>query len=125
MGRDQRQRQIVEWCIRAFGFDQANSPEQRGLRLAEEAIEAAQAVGCDPATLHKLIDYIYARPPGKIGQEIGGVSVTLLAYAGASGLSADDCEQLEVNRVLAKPLADFTARNKEKNDAGFVVRRKQ
>jgi hypothetical protein len=91
------------------------------LRLAEEAIEAAQSAGCDPATLHKLIDYIYARPAGSIHREIGGVGITLLALANAEGLNADACEHGELHRVLSKPLSHFTARNQVKNDAGFIA----
>lgn len=119
--RDSRQACVAHWCALAFGKDQAASVEQRGLRLAEEAIEAAQAAGCDPAQLHKLIDYIYARPAGTMARELGGVGITLLALADAAGLSADDAELAELDRVLAKPFEYFTARNQAKNDAGFIA----
>jgi hypothetical protein len=120
--RDFRQRLVAWWCATAFGVGQASSVEQRGLRLAEEAIEAAQAAGCDPAQLHKLIDYVYARPAGTMERELGGVSITTLALADAVGISADDAELAELDRVLAKPLEHFTARNQAKNDAGFIAR---
>lgn len=116
-----RQSRVSGWCAAAFGMAHATNVEQRGLRLVEEAIEAAQAAGCDPATLHKLIDYIYAKEPGKLSQELGGVGLCILAMANAAGLDADKCEDNEVNRVLAKPLEYFAARNKVKNDAGFVA----
>jgi hypothetical protein len=72
-----------------------------------------------PEAAHKLIDYIYAKEPGKLFQELGGLGITVLALAAAAGLSADDAETTELNRVLSKPLAWFHARNKAKNDAGF------
>lgn len=125
INRDVRQIEVADWCAAAFGEGQASSVEQRGLRLAEEAIEAAQAAGCDPATLHSLISYVYARPAGTMAREIGGVGVTVLALANAAGLSADQCESDEVARVLSKPLAHFTERNKVKNDAGFIARSAQ
>ena len=119
--RDERQKQVSDWCAAAFGADHAASIPQRGIRHAEEAIETAQASGCDPAMIHKLVDYIYEKPAGALSQEIGGSGLTLLALAQAAGLSADDEERLEVERVLAKPLSHFAARNKVKNDAGFNV----
>jgi NTP pyrophosphatase (non-canonical NTP hydrolase) len=118
--RADRQHRIADWCAAAFGKDHATNIEQRGLRLAEEAIEAAQAANCDPATLHKLIDYIYAKEPGALAQELGGVGLCVLAMANAAGIDADDAESAECERVLSKPLEFFAARNKVKNDAGFV-----
>lgn len=115
------QARVAAWVANAFGAEHANNVEQRGLRLVEEAIEAGQAAGCDPATLHKLIDYIYAKPPGDLRQELGGVGLCVLAMADAAGFSADDAERMEINRVLAKPLAFFAERNKVKNEAGFVA----
>lgn len=121
MARDYWQQRVADWCRNAFGEEHASNIEQRGLRLVEEAIEAGQAAGCDPATLHKLIDYIYAKPAGELRQELGGVGLCVLAMASAAGFSADDAERFEINRVLAKPLAFFAERNKVKNDAGFVA----
>lgn len=119
--RDQRQQRVFDWCVAAFGVGQSTSIEQRGLRLLEEAIEAYQAAGCDPAQAHKLVDYVFARPPGNLSQELGGVGMTVLALANAVGISADDAEARELERVLSKPLAHFAARNKAKNDAGFIA----
>lgn len=117
--RADRQRSVHQWCLQAFGQDESGNPRHRALRLVEEAIEAAQAVGADPKLLHQLVDHIYAKPAGEISQELGGVGVTVLALANACGLSADECEASEVERVLAMPVAHFRARNQLKNDAGF------
>lgn len=121
--RNRRQTQVGAWCAAAFGRDHAASIPQRGVRLAEEAIEAAQAAGCDREMIHKLVDYVFDRPAGELSQELGGVGVTALALAEAANLSADGCECAEIARVLAKPLEHFAARNKAKNDAGFNVER--
>jgi hypothetical protein len=114
--RDKRQTRAIEWVTAAFG---PPTLAQRGVRLAEEAIEAAQATGVQAAMLHRLVDYIYARPVGELAQEIGGVGLSILALAATTGVSADREEQRELDRVLAKPLAHFTARNANKNAAGF------
>lgn len=122
MTRDDLQKLVKGWCTQAFGTDQTFNLEQRGLRLTEECLEAAQACRCDPAMLHKLIDYVYSRPVGTLAQEMGGVGVTLLALGNAAGFSADQCEFNEILRVMSKPIESFTKRNQEKNDAGFLAK---
>lgn len=119
--RDRRQGDTHAWCVAAFGDHDARSIPQRGLRMMEEAIERAQACGCEPAMLHLLIDHVYAKPVGGPQEELGGLGVTVLARAQAAGLSAGDAESREVERVRAKPLAHFVARNAAKKAAGFHV----
>lgn len=117
--RDRRQRTIGNWCREAFGQLQAGSLPQRGLRLAEEAIEAAQACDTPAELLHQLIDHVYKKAPDPLPRELGGVAVTLLALAEAAGLSADECETREIDRVLSKPIDVFKQRNRAKNALGF------
>lgn len=117
--RDARQRRVYEWAAAAFGEAHASSVGQRGLRLVEEAIEAYQAAGGNREQARLLVDYIFDRPAGELSQELGGVGLTLLAFAQAAGVSADDAERAELDRVLSKPLAWFHARNAVKNAAGF------
>lgn len=117
--RDRRQLRVADWCRAAFGVAHATSLPQRGLRFLEEAVELAQAVGTPRDKAHQLIDYIYERPPGEIGQEFGGVGITLLAMAAAVGISADQAEADELCRILQKPLEHYAARNRAKNAAGF------
>lgn len=123
--RKERQARIALWVRAAFGEEQAASLPHRGIRMMEEAIELAQAAGTDKAMIHKLVDYVYDRPVGEIGQEFGGLSVTMLALANAAGLDLDEEEAKEVRRVLAKPLEHFTARNAAKDAAGFDGRAKK
>lgn len=119
--RDRRQEMVASWAQAAFGQREATSLPQRGLRLLEEAIEAFQACGGEEFKAHELVAFVFGREKGKIGQELGGVAVCVLALAAAAGLSADEEEAREIHRVLSKPLAEFTARNAAKNAAGFLV----
>ena len=119
--RDHRQAEIHAWCMAAFGDHDALFIPQRGLRLVEEAIETAQACGCDPVLLHRLIDHVYSKPVGELPQELGGLGVTMLALAAAAGVSADAAELCEVARVKSKPLSHFAGRNEAKIAAGFHV----
>ncbi len=119
--RDRRQADVIAWARRAFGDDQAVSIPQRGLRLLEEAIEAFQAAGGEGVQGHELIDYVFGRPVGELRQELGGIGVTVLCLAAAAGISADEAERMEVERVLSKPLDYFRQRNAAKNAAGFLA----
>lgn len=117
--REERQVTIAGWCAAAFGEAHATNLPQRGIRLLEEAVEAYQAAGGEAEMAHRLIDFVFSRPVGKLGQELGGVGVCLLAMAHAANLSAEIEEVREVERVLAIPLEHFTKRNEAKNAAGF------
>lgn len=117
--RNARQARVFDWGCRAFGNDQMRSPQQRALRLIEEAIELAQSVFADKDQLHRLVDYVYSRPVGQVEAELGGVGVCLLAMAECVRVNADETEEREVARIMAKPIEHFTKRNQEKNDAGF------
>lgn len=121
LARDERQKRVTDWARAAFGEAEATGLAQRGVRLLEEAIEAFQACGGDEEIAHKLVAFVFARPAGTVGQELGGVSVTMLALAAAAGLSADEEECREVSRVLSKPVGEFTARNASNNSAGFKI----
>ncbi len=124
MTRKERQAVVQKWCIRAFGEVQSTDLEQRALRFLEESIEAFQAAGGNAAMAHKLVDYIFARPVGEIAQELGGLGVTLLAFANAANVDADAEEVREISRILSKPPEHWRARNAAKNAAGFDVTRK-
>lgn len=117
--RDRRQAMILAWAELAFGREEATGIPQRGLRLLEEAIEVFQACRGTAKIAHELVTFVFKRPCGSIGQELGGVAVSLLALAAASGLSAEVEECREIHRVLTKPVEEFSRRNAVKSAAGF------
>jgi NTP pyrophosphatase (non-canonical NTP hydrolase) len=119
MSLTEKQQAVAAWAIRCFGLQQVSDPEIRSLRLAEEAIEFAQAVGTDQAKLHALIDYVYSRPSGEPSQEIGGVGVTWLAAAQSISTDAECALDDEMSRIFSKPEDHFAARNQVKIEAGF------
>ena len=117
--RDARQRALFEWGVHCFGMHEAGNSVHRGIRFGEEAIELMQALAVPEEMVHNLVSKIYAKEPGEVAQEMGGVGVTLLILAEALKLSAEECEIKEVMRVLSRPAEHFRARNRAKNEAGF------
>lgn len=119
MSRSFNQILVADLVARCFGGAQLMSKPQRGIRLVEEAIEAAQAAGCKREMVHKLVDYVFDRPKGSVMQELGGVIVTAYALAEADRLDLEECFQFELRRVFEKPVEHFAVRNKTKDEAGF------
>ena len=118
--RDDRQKKVYEWCVAAFGEINAQ-PAQRALRFLEEAIELTQACKVPKDFVERLVTYVYGQPEGDIIQELGGVSLTLLALAQSLNVSAESAEALEIGRVLSKPLDYYTKRNENKDSLGFKI----
>lgn len=121
MVRDDRQDEITQWVIRCFG-EKAMSLTERANRFLEEAFELYQASGMSKEQALRLLDYVYARPVGEPGQEIGGVGISLLALAEALNVSADAEEFEELSRVLSKPPKHFRDRHNLKADQGVATR---
>jgi len=94
------------------------NPRERVMRVLEEALELAQAEGVTSEEAHRLTEYVFGRPLGDPLQELGGVRLTLLGYAAARGVSADEAELTELQRVLSKDPEHFRRRNAEKKAAG-------
>lgn len=107
------------WAVRAFGEAHVNNSKLRALRLLEEAIELAQAEGIQRHMVDHCTEIVYGRPVGLANQEIGGVLMTSAVYCGCNGLDMEEVLSIELNRVLAKPLTQFTQRNQDKIQLGL------
>jgi hypothetical protein len=93
------QTRVRQWVIKCFGQKIADDMVERSFRFLEEALELVQSVGCTKEQALTLVDYVYNRENGKTPQEIGGVMVTLNAFASAAGLSTMDEGERELMRV--------------------------
>lgn len=109
----------LDWARRSFGAEHVSNIPVRCLRLAEEAVELAQAAGIPKDKMYDLIDIVYSRPRGELTQELGGVMMTAVVLSAAMGLDADHFFEIELRRVLAKPAEHFAERNQEKIDLGM------
>lgn len=111
----------LDWALRAFGREHVYNMPIRSLRCAEEAVELCQAYNVDKATMLRLVETVYSRPPGAPNQEIGGVLMTINILCAANDYSPDGLFERELMRVLAKPVEHFTKRNQDKIDLGLTA----
>lgn len=117
-----RQKEVAEWCTAAFGHSNATRLPMRAMRFLEEAVELFQTIpGVSKKDAQKVLDHVFERKVGGIRNEFGGVGITLLAFAEAAGINADECELQELERVKTKDLSHFARRNEEKNAAGLFI----
>jgi hypothetical protein len=117
-----RQTVVVQWARRVLGDAAMGNLAERGLRVAEEAIELAQAMQVSAAELHRLVDYVYARPVGRPGQEIAGTMVTLYAAAGSLGVDADAEFDAELQRIQTPEVEQkIRLRQTEKRERGLTA----
>jgi NTP pyrophosphatase (non-canonical NTP hydrolase) len=66
------------------------------MRFLEEALELAQAEGMTEEEARRVAAYVWGRPVGETGQEVGGVMVTLAAF----------CHRREID-LQAEALREF------------------
>ena len=118
--RDARQAAIYKWVADTFGANTLH-PSERALRFIEEAVELVQAAGLSVEAVRAVVDHVFAKPPGGLAQEIGGCGTTLLALAAAYGVSADDAERDEAERVFKIDPTYFRQRHDAKARAGIAV----
>lgn len=96
-GEQPFQHQVQPWMDACFGPEISSDKTERNHRFLEETLELVQATGCTEDDAHALVRYVYGRPVGEPGQEVGGVMVTLAALCLA--------QQLDMHLEAAKELA--------------------
>ena len=94
------QSRVFAWAVDCFGEDDATLPRMRAWRFLEEALELFQATGAQEDEALRILKYVYNRPMGLIGQEIGGTMVALAVFCQAYGFNLNECAEAELTRVL-------------------------
>lgn len=96
------QERTLPWLIACFGHEIAGDKKERNHRFLEEALELVQACNCSASEAHQLVDYVFNRPVGDKGQEVGGVMITLAALCLANGIEMDTEAEIELKRIWEK-----------------------
>ena len=96
------QARVHEWLSACLGVETTADLVERRHRFLEEALELVQASGGRREEVLPLVDYVYGRPPGEIGQEVGGVMVTLASLCTASHLDMSQSGETELAHAWTK-----------------------
>ncbi|HEU4601555.1 MAG TPA: hypothetical protein VFS24_06290 [Steroidobacteraceae bacterium] len=111
------QADVLHWAVESFG-PIARNRDERAARLAEEAIEVAQAEGVELEVIVRIAERVYSRPAGDLHRELGGVALTALSMSQIAGLSFASCGKQEWLRVKSKPRDWWQKKHAEKVAAG-------
>jgi hypothetical protein len=95
------QNRVNSWMHKCFDEHTCTDTMERNHRFLEESLELVQSLGCTPSEAHQLVDYVFARPVGQPGQEVGGVRVTLAALCTAAAIQEDAEAERELARINA------------------------
>jgi hypothetical protein len=90
---------VAEWMQKCFGPEISADWRERNHRFFEESTELVQACGMSAADAHMLVDYVFGRPVGERGQEVGGTMVTLAALCTAHGIRLQHEADTELRRI--------------------------
>jgi hypothetical protein len=114
------QTRVGAWMDQCFVPSLYSNMVERGDRLLEEVLELLQAHGYDRSRVGTLVDYVYGRPVGNPGQEVGGVMITLAGFCYIAGLDMHAEGQRELARI-SKPdvMAKIRAKQESKNALHF------
>jgi len=94
---------VDAWMDACFGEPIKSDLLERTDRFIEEALELAQTMpGFNAERAHALVDYVFSRPVGERGQEVGGSMVTLAALCNPAGISMDEEARRELARIWTK-----------------------
>lgn len=118
--RAKRQRALLDWAERCFG-PTALQRRQRALRFLEESLELCQAMELTPADVETMSAYTFSRPGGWPRQEIGGVMMTLYSLAERIGVSVEEEELREFDRIMDPAfVAQIRVKHAQKVEAGIA-----
>lgn len=119
--RNIRQSSVYEWARQLFAEkDLAEvGAETRLLRFLEEALELAQAGGMTGESAQAVLAEVFSRPVGDLHKELGGVMVTLEAFAASVGESLAEAEHDEIVRVNGLDPEVLRTRQAEKRAKGL------
>lgn len=113
------QKRVAAWVRLAFGEKAMADRWERIARVVEEAIELAQAEGLDDEDVYRILKRVYNRPIGLGSQEVGGLMVTLLAWAESSSTDLTAVTLTEIERIEdPATMARIRLKQEEKAAAG-------
>jgi len=116
------QLRVKDWLLVCFSREVVYDLRERCFRFAEESIELVQSLGLRREDAHRIVDYVYDRPQGRVEQEMGGVMVTLAALSTAVGFFMYLEGERELSRISQPDvMAKIREKQRAKSDAGGIT----
>jgi hypothetical protein len=84
--------------MHTFGIAVARDIAERCHRLLEEVFELVHSLGCTADAAHQLVDYVFGRPVGKPGHELGDSMICMAALAEAAELDLSNESEVALTR---------------------------
>lgn len=100
------QQRVGEWMMKCFSMEICSDIQERNHRFLEESLELVQSLGCTKEEAYQLVDYVFNRPLGEPGQEVGGVMVTLAALCNPAEINLDAEAEKELHRISAPEIIE-------------------
>jgi len=120
--RDALPDRISDFVTMTFGEKNLTNRWERTMRVLEEAIEFAQAVGVTEPMVTILTQRVYSREPGDVLIEIGNLGVTLLAWCKGIGDENFDRLMMESHaRVTLRGRESMREKHRAKVIAGIAI----
>ena len=101
---NQFQEAVNRWAKECFGPTIAMNKAERNYRFIEESLELVQACGMTKEEVLKMVEYVFSRDKGSIGEEVGGTMITLAQLCTANNISLPQEMIRELNKVKEKRL---------------------
>lgn len=111
---------LLDWARNLWGAPAAN-PQERAMRVVEEAVEFAQAMEVNYSQAMAIVSRVYSRPVGVASAELGAVLLTAYSAAALLGYNPMHLLHTEVARVLAADRAKLKGKHDAKVAAGTAV----
>ncbi|MGX5776952.1 hypothetical protein [Methylorubrum zatmanii] len=115
-GAETFQARADRWLEKVTEGDPTDLPERRD-RYSEESLELAQALGATREGMHQLVDYVFSRPVGEPGDEMGDTKLCLANLASWAKLNMDACGEAMLAR-RSKPESVAKIRRKRSTRHG-------
>lgn len=111
---------VFKWAIKVFNERIVISMNERNKRFLEESLELVQALDLPETDAMAILSHVYSRPAGVIHQELGGVMVTLNILCQVASLDAQECGEIEYERI-SKPETIAKIRIKQNEKAAIGI----
>lgn len=114
----ERQKRVAAERAKVFGPLDGRDIGNAVMRVVEEAVETAQALGLDRADVLVLVAHVYGKPAGDPANELGQTRLATMGLAAALHVDAEGLERIAAANFLNADIDALRAKAAAKRKAG-------